>query len=208
MPSSSSIEADGANCREGEDVHQVYTQRLVVTGRKPTKGKITRYFICEDYAKIYLGSGASFLIDTDILDEILQFSWFIDKKYVYRVKTIDGKRNVKIRIYRQIMRAEKGQIIDHINGNTLDNRKINLRICTAQQNHKNRKKRNEETASSKYKGVSRKRKKWCVSITHNYTRHHLGMFDTQEEAAAVYNEASEKLHGEFGRKNIIEDNNV
>lgn len=187
---------------------QNYTTQLVATGRKPVKSKIIRYFVCDTYAKIYLGSGGSFLIDTNLLDEILKFSWSHDKRYVYRMKTINGKANVKIRLHRQIMRAEVGQIVDHINGNTFDNRKENLRFCTIQQNQKNRKKRDAHKASSKYKGVSIKGKRWTVSITHNYKRHYLGIFDTQEQAAAAYNAASEKLHGEYGRKNNVKEQDV
>ena len=208
MPSSSSIEADGINRREGEDVPSIYTTPLVATGRKPKKGKIVNYFICNDYVKIYLGSGHSFLIDLDNLHEILPFSWSIENKYVYRVQTINGKSNCKIRIYRQIMRAEAGQIVDHINGDTFDNRKSNLRFCTVQENLKNRKKREAHKSSSRFKGVSKKGKKWTVSITHNYKRIHLGVFDTEEQAAIAYNEASEHLHGAYGRKNEVKEHDV
>lgn len=208
MPSSSSIEADGENCREGEDVHQIYTMPLVATGQKPKKAKIVRYFICENFVKLHLATGHAFLIDLEYLDEISKFNWSVYDDYIYRVKMIDGKRNIKIRLHRQIMRAESGQIVDHINGNTFDNRKENLRFCTIQQNQKNRKKREAYKASSKYKGVSKHGKKWRVSITVNYHRHLLGVYDTQEQAAEVYNKASLKLHGQFGRLNEIEVTSV
>ena len=204
MPSSSSIEADGANRREGEDVHHIYTTPLVATGQKPKQSRVVRYFICGDYAKVYLAKGAAFLIDTNMLEEILQFNWSEYDNYIYRVKMIDGRKNIKIRLHRQVMRAEPNQLVDHINGNSFDNRRCNLRFCTTQENLKNRKKRQASIASSKYKGVSGKRTKWRVSITHNYKRHHLGYFKTQEEAAAAYNKASLSLHGQYGRLNEIE----
>jgi len=108
------------------------------------------------------------------------------------------------RIHRVIMDAPKGMVVDHINGNTLDNRKENLRICTRSQNQQNQFSRSRGE-TSKYKGVCwcRTWKKWKVKISHNYKIQNLGSFDNEIEAAITYNEAAKRLHGEFANLNAI-----
>jgi hypothetical protein len=89
--------------------------------------------------------------------------------------------------------------IDHINGNTLDNRKANLRICTRAENNCNIKRRKNNTSG--YKGVSfdKRKKKWSAYISKNYKHYFLGYFVTPEEAYIAYCKASKKYHGEYGR---------
>jgi hypothetical protein len=94
--------------------------------------------------------------------------------------------------------------VDHINGNTLDNRKENLRICTQNQNGKNRL-LNKNNVSG-YKGVTYKKanKLWCAQIVVNYHKMYLGLFTTAEAAALAYNEAAKKYHGEFAKLNEVD----
>ncbi len=98
-----------------------------------------------------------------------------------------------------IMKPAMGLQVDHINHDTLDNRRENLRICTEQQNKMNR--RPERGAMSKYKGVCPKKGKWRAVLC----RKELGMFDTEIEAAIAYNNAAFEKFGEFAYLNNIED---
>ena len=107
-------------------------------------------------------------------------------------------------IHRIIWEMHNGLIppkmtVDHINGNSTDNRIENLRLATHPQNTRNSKisKRN----TSGYKGVSQCRVsgQWKAYITLNLKRTHLGYFSSVEEAYEAYCEASKRLHGEFGR---------
>jgi len=87
--------------------------------------------------------------------------------------------------------------VDHINTIKADNRIINLRLATPTQNQQNK------SGCGVYpKGVTwrdRKEKPWQAKIRVNGERLHLGSFETMEEAAKTYQEASEKYHGEFAR---------
>jgi len=91
--------------------------------------------------------------------------------------------------------------IDHIDRNTLNNTKVNLRVCSNQQNQMNT---NSRQLSSKYKGVSyeKKRKKWFVGIKINKRSKYVGRYDSEEEAGRAYDEEARKYHKEFGRYNF------
>ncbi|QBR52757.1 HNH endonuclease [Erwinia sp. QL-Z3] len=87
--------------------------------------------------------------------------------------------------------------IDHINGEKLDNRITNLRIASRLQNNRNVIKRKDNTSG--FKGVSWQlpNKKWVARISVNRKRLTIGFFDSKEEAAEAYKQASIKYHGEF-----------
>lgn len=93
---------------------------------------------------------------------------------------------------------------DHIDGNTLDNRKSNLQIITHQQNCIKRKIGSNNTSG--YRGVhwSNKDKKWASQIGLNGTRLSLGLFESKEEAALVYNKKALELFGKFAVLNKVE----
>lgn len=87
--------------------------------------------------------------------------------------------------------------IDHINGNTLDNRISNLRLASRTQNNANRK----HHTSTPYKGVSyfTRDNKWRARIKHNKHEIHLGYYNTPDEARTAYLSAANKIFGDFAR---------
>ena len=102
------------------------------------------------------------------------------------------------------------QFIDHINGNTFDNRKENLRFCTRNENMWNRsasRSWKKKPPSSKYKGVYKDKSKnrWRAEIYCNCRRYTLGSFISEADAATAYNEAAIKLHKNFAKLNIIQE---
>jgi hypothetical protein len=90
--------------------------------------------------------------------------------------------------------------VDHINRDTLDNRKQNLRICTHQENSCNLTKR--ENTTSKYRGVNyqKRRNNWRARITYKGKEYHLGEFNTEEEAFKARIKAEKDLHKEFANQ--------
>lgn len=160
--------------------------------------------------KIKLGKTENYvLVDDEDYEVLNKFSWYgrNEHGYKYAARSImfpreAGKRRVFTeKMHRKIMNAKTGQIVDHINGNTFDNRKNNLRICTREDNTKNRSKNYNNTSG--YKGVSfhKNYKRWISYIGVNGKLIHLGWFDDKKEAALAYNEAAKKYFGEFARLN-------
>lgn len=89
---------------------------------------------------------------------------------------------------------------DHIDGDPLNNRRSNLRVCTRRQNAYNQGIRSNNTSGFKGVSYSQSRKKWVARIRlPDGSRPELGGFDSPEAAGAAYKTAAERLHGSFAR---------
>lgn len=104
-------------------------------------------------------------------------------------------------MHRVILRTPDGKLTDHINGNGLDNRKENLRICSASENSSNQKLRHARPM----KGVQwiERLRKWRAYISAKKQRFHLGLFTNIGDAAEAYNKAALKMHGEYASLNDL-----
>jgi hypothetical protein len=91
-------------------------------------------------------------------------------------------------------------VVDHINGDTLDNRRANLRVCTKSENNRNRRKLHPTT--SRFKGVYKNTKPWIALIECNGKQFVLGRFASEEEAALAYDKAAKEHFGSFARLNF------
>ena len=119
-----------------------------------------------------------------------------DVVYAHSTAPMDGRL-----MHRVIMGLPDGdpRWVDHRDGDGLNNRRDNLRICTPSQNRINAKKLR---GTSKYKGVRLVDGRWLASIGTRLTRKHLGTFATEEEAARAVDRAAAELYGEFYRPNL------
>jgi hypothetical protein len=147
--------------------------------------------------------GYEILVDDDDYQSIMDnMKWTPSnngkgKIYFYKIKQKNNKQT-SISLHRFILKATAGQVVDHINGNTFDNRKCNLRFCTRQQNNFNMHLRKDNKLG--LKGVSRYYKnRFSARIYIGGEKIKLGIFDSPEEAYMAYCEASKKYHGDFGR---------
>jgi len=149
------------------------------------------------------------LIDAE--DVPLLEGWTLAVQHKKNYVTLQGSSSIKPRphklLARVLMKAPPGMVVDHINHNTLDNRKANLRICTSAENARNT--RGHRVRVAKYKGVCFMRRRahlstpWCAQINHKYRVMNLGYYATEEEAAQVYNDKAVELFGEFAHLNKI-----
>lgn len=155
------------------------------------------------------GSEHPAIVDNEDYDKLIVKTWRAARKKngtcyaVHDVRTEDGKV-IKLLMHREVLQAQSGSIVDHVNRNGLDNRRQNLRFVTNSQNCWNR--IGVQNTTSKYKGVSwdRRRIKWRAKIVHNGKIYHIGRFDSEEEAALAYNKKAIELYGEYACLNIVE----
>jgi hypothetical protein len=160
--------------------------------------------------EIILTQGKVAIVDDDDYEYLNQWKWCvrINKKDVYYATrsdySIKGKTSC-ISMHRQIMNATKGYVVDHINQCTLDNRKVNLRICTHTQNLHNRPKNINNTSGYKGVGWCNKYEKWRAKIWLNSKCYHVGYYIDVIDAARAYNAAALKYHGEFAHLNKIDE---
>lgn len=128
-------------------------------------------------------------------------------KYQWRES---GRRYISY-IHREIAERKLGRkltdkdIVKHINGDKLDNRRENINIITQLEQLQSNIDKNKERSSSKYRGVSydKMNKKWVSQIRYQGKREYLGRYSTQEEAAQAYNNAAKEYYGEKARLNIL-----
>ena len=146
-------------------------------------------------AHISLSRGQYSCIDSVVLRYAELWNW--QAAYYPTVKGFYMQRRGNVRLHRELLNAPKGVDVDHINGNTLDNRIANLRLASRSENCRNQGKRRNNTSG--FKGVSKHGTKWQAYISTPKGRLFLGTFDTPEDANEAYQAAARKYHGEFAK---------
>ena len=129
--------------------------------------------------------------------------WYAVKQKTFYVASYQPGNKPLLKLHRFLLGVTDPKIfVDHINHNTLDNRRCNLRICTPQQNNMNAKK---TKGLWPFKGVAFDSRKnyWYARIRHNNHLYHLGTFYKIEDAARAYNVKAIELFGEFACVNRL-----
>lgn len=157
--------------------------------------------------EIQLTQGKVALVDNEDYEWLNQWKWYAKKSNnnFYACRKDPMK---EIIMHKLII---KGKMIDHRDGNSLNNQKHNLRLCTYSENGANRKVQKNKSFGVKYLGVyamSMKRNNkiylyFQAALTYKGKRIYIGIFKDETEAAKAYDKAALKYHGEFANLNII-----
>lgn len=151
--------------------------------------------------RILLTKGLFSLVDDDDYERLSRHRWQAHKSgnsyYARRAEYVDG-RCTSVYMHRVILNAPGDVPVDHGNGNSLDNRKSNLRACSYSQNQANRGR--QKNNRSGYKGVvfiEGLKRPWMARINWNKERIAIGYFTSAQEAADAYAKKAQELFGEY-----------
>jgi hypothetical protein len=157
--------------------------------------------IDQSYKLIPLTQGQNAIVDTSDYDWLNQWNWYANWSEVthsfYAVRTLNH-----VRMAREILGCDSTKEADHINHDTLDNRRINLRKVNKQENATN--KRMYQSNTSGFIGVSwnKHKQKWTASIGYRGEIIYVGAFPSSEEAARARDKLAKMYHGEFAVLNF------
>lgn len=150
-------------------------------------------------AAILLACGSLTIVDDSDFETLSLYRWHrMGCRGRYAGASINGRGTY---LHRLLMSAPTGVPVDHVNLDTLDNRRANLRLCTTSQNMANSRKKR---GTSCFKGVSWDSRLglWRAGIGHDGANRNLGRYRDEEAAARAYDAAAVVLFGEFARVNF------
>ena len=152
--------------------------------------------------EIPLTQGKVAIVDDEDFEKLNQYKWCAHWNGHHWYATRSVKKNGKsimIYMHREIINAPKGIPVDHRDGNGLDNCKENLRLCTQQENCRNRKFNKNNKFGIKGVSWNRNTGKFRATIQADGKQIHLGLFNVLGDADSAYRIAEEKYFGEFAQ---------
>lgn len=157
-----------------------------------------------DYCTITLTRGQVAIIDCADYERLSRWNWvaqFSDATGSYYARRtgpmVNGRPGKCIHMHREVIGPEAGPHVDHINHNTLDNRRANLRSALPGQNFRNVGIRATNVSGFRGVWINKTNNTWRAAIVVDGTHYNLGTFKTAEEASAAYEAKAKILHGEF-----------
>ncbi len=163
-------------------------------------------------AEIFISQNKRVVVDDEDYSFLHRFTWSArkcaDRDYAVTARRFDDAYHATF-MHRMILNAPPNMVVDHVNGNTLDNRKENLRICTKGENGRNRK----PNAGYRFKGVRKINSRgkirprilgYAANIYFKGKAIRIGYYATEEEAARAYDTKAKELFGEFANLNFPE----
>jgi hypothetical protein len=151
--------------------------------------------------EIPLTRGKWATIDIDDAEKVLPYRWnanLYENKKNWRAAACP---RMTVRFYLHNFLLPDAEVVDHVNGNGLDNRRSNIRAATVTENRRNERYIRNPTGVKGIYRMDTKNERWCARIKINRKKIHLGSFATCEEAGKAYDEAAKKYFGEFAATN-------
>ena len=155
-------------------------------------------------------------MDDEDWEKVSKFKWVVNSpkkangKHYVQYDFYENNIHHALLLHRLIMNCDyrDNLYVDHINGNTLDNRKCNLRVCSIAENTRNQQKHRDSI--NPYKGIkySVRDKLWVARIQYNKKRIYVGYNKDPIEAAKAYDRKAIELHGEFAYTNFPKENYI
>jgi hypothetical protein len=158
---------------------------------------------------IKLTQGKEAIVDDSDFYNLNKYKWCAKKDtntyYAMRKADLPNGKRTTILMHREILPLPQGLLVDHIDGNGLNNQRENLRPCTCMENTRNAV--GKKNSTSMYKGVDwvSRDAVWRSSIRVKGRLIFLGNFDKEADAALAYNKAAIQHFGEFAKLNVIEE---
>lgn len=166
----------------------------LISNKQVTCGHCNTYDLSGDYGICIMSNSNQFIFDKDDYDLI--------KKYCWRLSSngyVNSSNDIKL--HRLIMDCPDGFVVDHISGNKLDNRKLNLRVCKQNENCMNHSLNSNNTSGVAGVNWHKASSKWMARIKSNYKTIYLGLYDNFEDAVEARKIAEEKYFGKFSYDN-------
>jgi hypothetical protein len=142
------------------------------------------------------------VVDDEDYEFLNQWKWWFSSGYARRCTYINKVRSKMIPMQSLILRPKKGKLVDHIDGNKLNNQRNNLRLVTVKQNNFNKV---SKVGESCYKGVCKKTlypKKYYSCVNIGRKQYQIGYFDNERHAAIAYDMWATYFHKEFANTNF------
>lgn len=164
----------------------------------------------ENYRTISLSRGLDAIVDSSDFEWLSKYRWHAIKNgrhspryYATRAQHVAGEgRALTILMHRMIMGdIPKDRVVDHINGNSLDNRRCNLRLATRRQNAHNVSPHQKRKSPIKGATWSNQRQGWLARITVEGNLLYMGVFKNDVECGILYDNAARFFFGEFAALN-------
>lgn len=155
---------------------------------------------------IELTRGKTTLVDDDVYEWASKFKWSASKNrhtfYAVRSVTTHGKRRA-IYLHREIVKPMGNEQVDHLDGDGLNNLRVNLRPCSQTENQRAFK-RKAVKRTSRFRGVSwnKEDSRWKAGLRTGKILFYLGYFSDEEKAARAYDRKALELFGEFAHLNF------
>lgn len=166
----------------------------------------------DDVRRIWLNNGMCAVVDEDDWYRLQEYKnlwqaqqnqggvWYATRK----VTDPQSGERFKQYLHRVVMNAPPGVLVDHIDGDGLNCRKINLRCTTTHHNTHNY----AHPTGNPFRGITRRRGKWIAQITENRRKVFIGSYTLPQDAARAYDREARRIYGEHARLNFPEKVNV